>query len=222
MLFGRALQGSAFFRRSGLRAAAPAAVSALVSVFGDTTCSALISGFLCLLLHLYCSQRSTTSHFVTHTRHKVLERVRCVRLSCLAAARGVAPGVPGPARRHAPGPRDGRAATRVRPPPRLPPYASTKSRRPAARGPPHTGHATRRDDESGEENHRHETQTADAARSTVGLQHGHGSGRVQPARGRVGWYTPLPAPLDCTPLHGSSRRETRPTASWTRRRLSPV
>lgn len=210
MLFGRALQGSAFFRRSGLRAAAPAAVSALVSVFGDTTCSALISGFLCLLLHLYCSQRSTTSHFVTHTRHKVLERVR-------SGARGSASGERARERARA------RARDpRVRPPPRLPPYASTKSRRPAARGPPHTGHATRRDDESGEENHRHETQTADAARSTVGLQHGHGSGRVQPARGRVGWYTPLPAPLDCTPLHGSSRRETRPTASWTRRRLSPV
>ena len=94
-----------------------------------TTCSALISGFLCLLLHLYCSQRSTASHFVTHTRHKVLERVRCVRLSSpprRRGDRGVAPGVPGPARRQAPGPRDGRAATRVRPPPRLPPYASTK------------------------------------------------------------------------------------------------
>lgn len=97
MLFGRALQGSAFFRRSGLRAAAPAAVSALVSVFGDTTCSALISGFLCLLLHLYCSQRSTTSHFVTHTRHKVLERVRSVRGGAPEPARE-RESAPGPAR----------------------------------------------------------------------------------------------------------------------------
>ena len=222
MLFGRALQGSAFFRRSGLRAAAPAAVSALVSVFGDTTCSALISGFLCLLLHLYCSQRSTASHFVTHTRHKVLERVRCVRLSCLAAAAsGVSP--PG-----SPVPPGGKRPARATAVPRPACDLHRVSRRTRAQSsdvrPPRTAPHRTRDEARRRvpDENAHDMIPRRCTVATVGLQHGHGSGRVQPARGRVGWYTPLPAPLDCTPLHGSSRRETRPTASWTRRRLSPV
>ena len=141
--------GFSVLPQSGLRAAAVlscCAVSALASpsVFGESqrvprsfqgSCASYSTCTVVNEVLLHTSR--------THTRHKVLERVRCVAAR-LSRPRGVGPGVSRPARRHAPGPRDGRAATRVRPPPRLPPYASTKSRRPAARGPPHTGHATRR------------------------------------------------------------------------------
>ena len=150
MLFGRALQGSAFFRNPVCARLLPSASLLSFGLWRITTCSALISGFLCLLLHLYCSQRSTASHFVTHTRHKVLERVRCVRLSCLGPRRRAGCRPRGPRSRPAASARPARRPCRD---PRATSTASPAVREhkvatSGRRGPPHTGHATRRDDES--------------------------------------------------------------------------